>query len=152
MLIRLIIQQYVGEIMKAIIFHSQSSDLRSKKIAESFDGTIFEIKSLEKKMSKFCTMFIYGFKTVFSKKVKFLKPEIDFSLYDEIVIVSPVWAGRVNIFVSSYLKEVNIENKRITLVGSCDGGYKNYFESFNNVLSDTNEVVERIIYVKGIRL
>lgn len=138
--------------MKAIIYHSQSKDQRSKTIAESFEGDVFEIRSLEKNMSKFCTMFIYGYKTMFSRKVKFEKPEIDFSLFDEIVLVSPVWAGRVNAFMSNYLKEVKLESKKITIVGSCDGGYTKYFDSYNSLLSPTNEIVEKIIYVKGDRL
>lgn len=136
--------------MKVVIYFSLSKNLNSKKIASSYDGDIFELVNLEKKYkSVFMNMFIYGYKTVRNKNVKFIIPDIDFNKYDSVVLVSPVWAGRVNIFMKKYLEQVSFKNKNVILVGSSDGGYKNYFNSYEGLLDKSNTITEEIMYVKG---
>ncbi|MBU1020086.1 MAG: hypothetical protein KJ847_02640 [Firmicutes bacterium] len=138
--------------MKAIIYFSLSKEQTSKAIAHTFEGDVFRIKNTGKNYkTKFAQMFMYGYKTVFNKKVDFSMPEINFENYDEIVLVSPVWAGRVNVFMRQYLEKAEIKNKNITIIGSCDGGYKNYFESYEGILDESNIIVEKVIYVKGER-
>ena len=83
------------------------------------------------------------------KDVLFKSPEIDFEKYDEIVLVSPVWAGRANIFMNQYLKKNVFKNKLVTIIGSADGKNKRYFDSYQNLLDESNTVVKHILYVKG---
>jgi len=136
--------------MNAIIYFSLSKDLNSKRIASTFDGDIFELVNNEKKhKSAFLNMVIYGFKTVRNKDVNFEVPEIDFDKYDTVILVSPVWAGRVNLFMKKYLEKVKFSNKNVKIVGTCKGGYDKYFESFNGLLDKSNTVIEEIMYVKG---
>jgi len=138
--------------MNVVIYFSLSKDLNSKKIASTYEGDIFELVNNEKKhKSKAFNMFIYGYRTVFNKDVKFEVPDVDFEKYDKVVLVSPVWAGRANIFMKKYLEKVPFKNKEVIIVGSCDGGYKNYFESYNGLLDGSNKVIEEVIYVKGKR-
>lgn len=139
--------------MKAIIYFSSSAGQVSKTIAQTLEGDLYRIENTGKKYkTKFFQMFMYGYKTVFNKKVDFSMPQIDFEKYEEIVLVSPVWAGRVNIFMRQYLEKVALKHKKITIIGSCDGGYKNYFASFDGIIDESNTIVEKIIYVKGERL
>ena len=53
--------------------------------------------------------------------------------------------------MKKYLEKIKFNNKFVTLVGSCDGGYKNYFNSFEGLLDESNKVIEEVIYIKGIR-
>ena len=139
--------------MNAVIYFSLSKNLNSKKIASTYEGDIFELVNKEKlHKSLFINMFIYGYKTMKNKDVKFDVPVIDFDKYDNIILVSPVWAGRVNLFMRKYLEKTKFKNKNIILVGSCDGGYKNYFKSFNGLIDESNKVIEEVIYVKGKRI
>ncbi len=136
--------------MNAVIYFSLSKDLNSKRIASTYDGDIFELVNNEKKRKgKGINMFVYGYKTMINKDVDFDVPDIDFDRYDNIVLVSPVWAGKVNLFMKKYLEKVPFKNKKAIIVGSCDGGYKNYFKSYEGLLDESNKVIEEVIYVKG---
>ena len=136
--------------MNAVIYFSLSKGLNSKRIASTFDGDIFELVNNEKKhKSAFLNMFIYGFRTVRNKDVDFDIPEIDFDKYDTVVLVSPVWAGKVNLFMKKYLEKVKFSNKNVILVGSCEGGYKNYFKSYEGLIDESNKIIKEIMYVKG---
>ncbi|MBN2605083.1 MAG: hypothetical protein JXR62_04580 [Bacilli bacterium] len=138
--------------MKAVIYFSSSKNQMSKSIAHQIEGDIYQIENTGKQYrSKLSQMFMYGYITVFQKKVNFSIPNIDFDQYDEIVLVSPVWAGRVCAFMRQYLEKTEIKNKNITIIGSCDGGYKNYFESYDGLIDVSNVIVDKIIYVKGER-
>ncbi len=138
--------------MNAIIYFSLSKNLNCKKIASTYEGDIFELVNNEKKhKNTFINMFIYGYKTMTNKDVSFDVPVIDFDKYNKIVLVSPVWAGRTNLFMRKYLEKNKFQNKEVILVGSCDGGYKNYFKSFEGLLDKSNKVIEEVIYIKGER-
>lgn len=138
--------------MNAVIYFSFSKNLNSKRIASSYEGDIFELVNKEKKYkTAFMNMFIYGYKTVFNKDVRFDLPDINFESYDTIVLVSPVWAGKVNIFMRKYLEKVSFKNKKVILVGSSDGGFKNYFKSYDGLVDESNEIVEKVMYVKGVK-
>jgi len=137
--------------MKAIIFFSLSKKQNSRHIAEEMVGDHFEIKNLEKPMK--CIVFImfkYGYKTLFNKEVLFEIEDIDFDKYDEVVLVSPVWAGKANAFMKQYLRTNTIKGKDITIIGSCsgEGGYKGYFNSFDSLIDESNNVIEHIMFVK----
>lgn len=136
--------------MKAIIFFSMSKKQSSRNIAMQIEGDHFEIVNQDKAI-KFAVfqMFYYGYKTVVKKEVKFQSPNIDFDKYNEIVLVSPVWAGKANIFMVQYLAKNRFMNKEVTIIGSSMGENKNYFKSFDNLIDESNRVVEHISYIKG---
>ena len=136
--------------MKAIIFFSLSKKQSSRSIAMQIEGDHYEIVNQDKSI-KFTAfqMFYYGYKTVAKKEVKLQSPNIDFDKYTEIVLVSPVWAGKANIFMAQYLKKNKFMNKEVTIIGSSMGENKKYFSSFDNLIDKSNKVVEHISYVKG---
>lgn len=135
--------------MKAIIFFSMSKKQSSRKIAMQIEGDHFEIVNQGKSI-KFAAfqMFYYGYMTIAKKKVKFRSPIIDFDKYTEIILVSPVWAGKANIFMAQYLTENIFMNKEVTIIGSSMGENKKYFDSFDNLIDESNSVVEHISYIK----
>ncbi|MCK5731964.1 MAG: hypothetical protein KAH13_03030 [Tenericutes bacterium] len=138
--------------MKAIIIHSLSKHKRSLKIANTLEGDKFIIEHLKKPISCFLLqMLVYGFTTVLNKEVKIKEMDIDLDKYNEIYLVSPVWAGKPSAFMKQFLINHPLKNKKIHLIGSCDGGYKTYFDSFKNILDESNEIIEKTMYIKGIK-
>ena len=136
--------------MKAIIYFSLSRKGRCREIASTFEGSLFEIVNLEKAYrAGFINMLVYGFKSVSEHSVQYVPPLINFDDFNEVVLVSPVWAGKVNLYMRKYLETVPFKNKKVTLVGNCDSGYKNYFESYEGLIDKSNKVVDKQMYIKG---
>jgi hypothetical protein len=136
--------------MKAIIYHSASKKRRSEKTAKEFDGDLYEIKPLKPIKNIILQMIVYGFKTVAKRSVSYEPIDIDFSKYDEIVLVSPVWASRANAFMRQFLNDHPFKNKKVQIIGNCDGGYNGYFQSFESLLDDSNKIIKETMYVKGV--
>ena len=137
--------------MKAIIYHSNSSKKRSEQVAFTIEGDRYEIKPLKTYKSIFMQMLMYGYKTTFKKRVDYHPVEIDFDKYDEIVLISPIWAGKVNAVMRTFLLDHKFHDKKVTLIGTCDGENKKYFESFKGLIDGCCEIVGKELYVKGIK-
>ena len=137
--------------MKAIIYHSMSKKKTSKEVALKIDGDHFEIKPLKPIKTYFFQLIVYGFKTVANREVKYEQIDIDFSKYEEVVLVSPVWAGKVNAFMRQFLKDNKFHDKRVTIIGSCDASYGKYFESFKGLIDGCCEIVDKQMFVKGVK-
>jgi len=138
--------------MKAIIYFSLSKKQSCRNIANQFEGDHFEIVNLHKpfKLGLF-NMIYYGYLTSAKKEVEFQSPTIDFDKYDEIVLVSPIWAGKVCPFMSQYLKKNLFQNKKVIIVSSSLGQNKNYFKNYDGLLEESNKIIEYITYIKGIK-
>ena len=136
--------------MNAIIYFSVSKGLQSQKVAKEIEGDLFRIVPRDKVYkSTFMQLFVYGFKTVANKPVYYEIEDIDFSKYDLITLVSPVWAGRVCQYMKSYLQTVPFKGKDVVIVGTCKGGYDKYFSSYKGILEPSNKVLNEVMYVKG---
>jgi len=136
--------------MNAIIYFSVSKGKSSKKVAESLEGDLFRIVPRDKVYkSTFAQMFFYGFKTVFNKPVNYELGDIDYSKYDMITLVSPVWAGRVCQYMRAYLQSVPFKGKEVVIVGTSKGGYDKYFSTYKGILDPSNKILNEIMYVKG---
>lgn len=138
--------------MKAIIVHSMSKHKRSLEIANTFDGDIYEIKGVKQPIKFYPFQLVYyGFLTIANKKIDLQPLDIDFNKYDEIVLISPVWAGRVNAYMRQFLKDHPFHDKKVTIVASCDGGYDKYFDSAKPLIDGCNTITDKIVYVKGVK-
>lgn len=136
--------------MNATIYFSVSKERNSEIIAKSLEGDIYQIKPKGRIWkSTFMQMFMYGYKTTANKKVEFVVDDIDFSKYDLITLVSPVWAGRVCQYMRKYLETVPFKNKNVVLVGTSKGGYSKYFSSYKDILDSSNKIINEIMYVDG---
>jgi hypothetical protein len=138
--------------MTAIIVHSVSKHKRSLAIAKQFEGDVYEIQSKKRTIQFYpFQLAFYGFLTVANRFVPIHEVQIDYDKYDHIVLISPVWAGRVNAFMRQFLKNHPFNGKKVTLVASCDGGCSNYFESFDGLIDDSNTIVDKQVYIKGVK-
>jgi hypothetical protein len=136
--------------VNAVIYFSISKDRNSKKVAESLEGDLFELKPKGKIYhSTIMQMLMYGYKTTSNRNVNYVIDDIDFSKYELITLVSPVWAGRVCQYMRRYLETVPFQEKDVILVGTSKGGYSKYFASYKGILDPSNNVLNEIMYVDG---
>lgn len=136
-------------IMKAIIYHTNSKRRRSETVAYSFKGDQYEIKPIKPIKSVFMQMLIYGYKTTFNKRVEYQKLDIDFDKYKEIILISPVWAGKASAVMRTFLLDNKFHDKKVTLIGCSDGENRKYFESYKGLIDGCCEIVGKEIYIKG---
>lgn len=138
--------------MNAIIYHTTTKYQSSLIVSNNFEGDKFQVKSPKKLLkSTFWQMFYYGYQTVVKKNVKILPVDIDFNKYDEIFLVSPVWAGRINAYMRQFLKEYPFKNKKVHIIANSLGENPKYFTSFKKFLDESNEIVEESVYIKGVK-
>ena len=109
---------------KLFIYYSQTGngDLVSKKL-EGYDLRKVEMK---KKMPKsfFFLIMSGGFLAGIKAKAKLIDFDSDVSSYDEIVIGSPIWNGRLTPAINTVLRDVNLDNKKVSFLlwsGSGEG-------------------------------
>lgn len=136
--------------MNLIVFHTASKNRISLEIAKGIEGDTLQIESVKKPLKRFFfQLFVYGYQTVANKQVEIKPLNIDYDKYSDIYLISPVWAGRVNAYMRQFLQNHPFSGKKVHIIGSCDGGYEKYFDTFNDLLDETNEIIEKTIYVKG---
>jgi hypothetical protein len=136
--------------MNAIIYFSISKNECSKKVAEGLDGDLYRIWPRDRiYKSTFFQLLVYGFKTATNKPVYYEIDEIDFSKYDKVTLVSPVWAGRICQYMRSYLQTIPFKGKEVDIIGTSKGGYDKYFASYRGILDPSNKIQNEIMYVKG---
>ena len=131
--------------MKAIIYYSLSGHTK-RILEEKYQGDFYRIKGKIKIPRKYWVQLIYlGFFASIGKKLKYQPLDIDFDLYDEIVIGSPVWAFTIAPFMKRFLKEHPFKNKKVTLLITHEGGpgnalkhYKRYLEASNVIISEAS--------------
>ncbi len=137
--------------MKAVIYHSVSKEKICKGIAESFEGDHFEIKPLKPINNRALQYLIYGFRTAANQEVKYQPLDIDFHKYEEIILVSPVMAGQVNAYMRQFLKDNKFHDKQVRIITNCKGGYKKYFSTYKGLIDGCCEVIEKTVYIKGVK-
>jgi len=136
--------------MKAVIYFALSKKHNGRNFADTIDGDHYEILNLDKvKKTYFLNMFVYGYKSYAKKEVHFESPVIDFDKYDEIVLISPVWAGKICIYMKQYLQENRFKNKTVSIIATSMGENKNYFKTYDGILDESNKVIEHLMYAKG---
>lgn len=133
--------------MKAVIYLSVSRKKQSRKIAESIEGDIYQLLPGES-IPRFplFAMFTLGRKTIFDINVPFSIPKIDFDQYTDIVLVFPIWAGRMAQYMKSYLDSEPFTNKNITLIATSAGGNKRYIKKLKEIDLENNKITDIVLY------
>ena len=103
---------------KIFIYYSltRNGDFISKEM-ENKGYTIRKVIE-KKKMPKkfFFRVLTGGFRAGIGEKAKLIDYNNDISLYDEVVIGSPVWNGRFPPAINTVLLNTNLENKKLTFL------------------------------------
>lgn len=105
-----------------VVFYSRTGT--TEKIAEWFRGkdkvTVEEI--VDKKKRKGIFRFILsGRDAIVGARTEIVPPEQDPSGFDQIVIVSPTWAGNMPPAIRTWLDLARVEEKRVGIIGIAGG-------------------------------
>ena len=89
-------------------------------IAEHFKDNGYDIRKVipKKELPKpfFFRMMSGGFKAFIKAKDKLIDFDNNIENYDEVVIGSPIWNGRLSSPINSVLEDINLENKKVSFV------------------------------------
>ncbi len=133
--------------MKAIIYFTASRKKTSRQIAQSIDGDMFQLLPGES-LPKFFPwkMIKLGHATITNKTLPFAIEKIDYSKYDDIVLIFPIWAGRMSQYMKSFVDSVPFENKSISLIASSGSGNKRYLHKLRELSVPKNKVTDIVLY------
>lgn len=105
-------------VSKLLIYYSYTGN--GDIVANYFKDKNIDIRRVESKykLSKalFFAMMQGGFAAFINKKPKLINYDNDISKYDEVLIGSPIWNGRLAPVTNSILKYTNLENKKLTFI------------------------------------
>ena len=135
--------------MNAIIFFSLSKKRNAEEIALSIEGDHYEIIPDQKIVRwKLLQILYYGYLTMKNRPVKIIDPNVDFSKYEHIYFVFPIWAGRPAIFMAKYIEGVQLRNKKVSLIATSDSGKKDYESNLLKHIDRSNEIINISTYKK----
>ena len=111
---------------KLFIYYSLTGN--GEVVAKKMQEKGYELRKVEtvKGLPKvfFFAMLSGGFQAGLKKKAKLKEFDYDISQYDEVVIGSPIWNGRITPAINTILANINLEGKELLFVfyaGSGEG-------------------------------
>ena len=103
---------------KLFIYYSRSGN--GDKVAMKYKELGYEIRKIEAKYRLSNNLFLAcmkgGFHALVGKKPKLINYDNNISEYDDIVIGSPIWNGRLACPINTVLKNTNLINKNLCFV------------------------------------
>ncbi len=123
----------------ALIYYSLQghTDFIAQKMSKQLDCPKIRLH-LKKEFStpnKFLQYFWAGKSSAFHEKPRLANKPIDLTLYDTLIIATPVWAENLSSPVRSFLTSYAIEDKKVYLVAHDSGGpFKKCFATMRELL------------------
>jgi flavorubredoxin len=103
---------------KIFIYYSLSGN--GDLIAENLKEKGYDIRKVipKKELPKpfFLRIMSGGFKAMINAKDKLVDFDNNIEKYDEVVIGSPIWNGRLSSPINSVLAKINLENKKVSFI------------------------------------
>ena len=130
---------------KLFIYYSftGNGDLVADKMKEYGYETYKVITKRSLPKSFFWSVFIGGFLAATNHKSKLVDFNVDISKYDEIVIGSPIWCGKIACPTNTVLSKLDLNGKKVSFVLYSGGG-----ESPNAIEYLTNKYNAKVIEIK----
>ena len=104
--------------MKLFIYYSFSGN--GNVVANKLENAGIEIRRVESKLKlskrMFPCMMKGGFLAAIGSKPKLINYNSDVSNYDEVIIGSPIWNGRIACPINTVLRDTNLNDKKLTFV------------------------------------
>ena len=104
--------------MKLFIYYSFSGN--GNVVANKLENAGIEIRRVESKLKlskrMFPCMMKGGFLAAIGSKPKLINYNNDVSNYDEVIIGSPIWNGRLACPINTVLRDTNLNDKKLTFV------------------------------------
>jgi len=103
---------------KLFIYYSHTGN--GDEVSKIFKENGYDIRKVveKKKMPKsfFMQMMVGGFRAGINAKAKLIGYSNDVSSYDEVIIGSPIWNGKLPPATNRVIKETDLTNKKVTFV------------------------------------
>ena len=103
---------------KIFIYYSRSGS--GDVIANKYKELGYDIRKVESKYKLSKNLFLAcmkgGFHATIGKKPKLINFDNNIDNYEEIIIGSPIWNGRLSCPINTVLKNLNLENKTVKFV------------------------------------
>ena len=103
---------------KLFIYYSYTGN--GDVVAEVYKENGYDIRKVEtvKRLPKsfFWSMMVGGFEAGIKKKAKLQECDLDVSSYDEVVVGSPIWNGRISPAINSVLANLKLDNQKLSFV------------------------------------
>ena len=103
---------------KIFIYYSRSGS--GDVIADKYRELGFDIRKVESKYKLSKNLFLAcmkgGFHATIGKKPKLINFDNNINDYEEVIIGSPIWNGRLSCPINTVLKNLNLENKNVKFV------------------------------------
>jgi len=132
--------------MKLLIYYSLSGniDLVANKLRlKGYDTIKLKTKWLPPKHI-FPLMMCCGFLALIGKKMKLIGFNVDLNKYDEVVIASPIWNGRISCPINTVLNQLNFKDKKVSIIlSSASGKAKPAIRKINKKYKPSNLIVLR---------
>ena len=109
---------------KLFIYYSYTGN--GEVVAQKMQEKGYELRKVEtvKGLPKvfFFAMLKGGFQAAAKKQAKLKEFDSDVSAYDEVVIGSPIWNGRITPAINTVLANINLKGKELSFVFYAGGG------------------------------
>jgi len=96
-----------------VVFYSRFGTTRTvaKAIAEELGAELREIQAVRE-----CGFLGMAFRSLFGIRMPIRPMNLDFTDVDQVVLCTPIWAGRPANPVRTFLQEANLEGKRLAVI------------------------------------
>ena len=99
-----------------ILYYSLTGNTRAgcEALQKELDATILEIKDLRKRSGKW-GFFKTAFGSLFGRHTKIEPEKIDFTGYQNIILGSPIWTGKLSMAIRTVIDRNSFEGKKVLL-------------------------------------
>ncbi|MHA1244785.1 MAG: flavodoxin family protein [Candidatus Heimdallarchaeota archaeon] len=136
---------------KLVVYYSKTGNTKivAETIAKQTKADIEELKWKKEIKSKgFMRYFLGGYNSKLRRKIKIQPLEKNPEDYDTIYIGTPIWAGNMNPAIRTFLKNHQLQNKKVALFCTCAGeGGKNLDELKG--MMEGNEIIGDKIFMRS---
>jgi flavodoxin len=135
----------------AIVYYSLDGncDFAASHLGKLLSADIVKLELLKEIKYKGFLKIAWGGMQVVCKKTPALKPyNFDLSLYDLIIIGTPVWAGSPCSPINSFLSQTKITGKKIALFACHAGGPGEVINKLNSAL-EGNSIISSLDIIKA---
>ena len=137
-----------------VIYYSKTGNtkLMAETMSEEIKADVLAIKPQKEIKSRGFMLYMRGgLQSISKRTIKLEDTDIDLQDdYDLIIIGTPVWAGRLNPVVRSFLKKNQFANKKFGLFCTCASKGDGVLEDLRNILSE-NEILGEIQFIEPLK-
>lgn len=137
-----------------VVFYSLDGNTKfiADTLAKHLQADILELKTVKPFPTEgFKKFFKGGGSVVFKQKPKLENKDIDLSLYDNILIGTPIWAGSYASPINSFIEQYKFTDKKVGIfVCSGGGGVEKCYSKMKKALSG-NSFIGEIDFVEPLK-